>query len=136
MKMTVQRPVAIKVVMTQQFREQLISEARETINRIEENLKQIEADSRKYISTLDLQNPQQAAVASQQYESEKERLLRMKGELEWRIKEVEGLGEGIEVPFRVFEGPVEIEIGDNLLDKVTKAEIVIKDWKVIDIRTG
>lgn len=134
MAITVQRPISVKVVMTEQFRTQLLNEARDTLKRIDENLKVVDAESKKYITTMDLQNPQQASALQGQYEAEKERLLRMKGELEWRVKEVEGIGEGVELPFRVFEGPVEVKEGDNLLERVTKAEIVIKDWQVVEIR--
>ncbi|MBI2266845.1 MAG: hypothetical protein HYU64_17060 [Armatimonadetes bacterium] len=131
---TVQRPVVIKVIMTESFRTQLVGEAQETIKRIEESLKQMETTSRDYIKTIDLQNPQQGSILASQLESEKERLHKMRGELEWRIKEVEGVEEGVELPFRVFEGPVPLIVGDNFLDKVTRAEVVIKDWQVVEIR--
>jgi hypothetical protein len=130
----IKRPVAIKVVMTSDFRKQLIAEAQETIRQINDNLKHMETESQKQISALEITNPQQASLLMQQLDSEKEKLMRVKSELDWRIREVEGIQEGAEVPFRMFEGSVNINLGDNFLEKMSQAEVVIKDWLVIEIR--
>ncbi|MDQ7825014.1 MAG: YlqD family protein [Candidatus Eremiobacteraeota bacterium] len=124
------RPVAIKVLMTDDFRKQLILEARETLARIEDNLKHME-----------LALEQQAAAPGgegqelrKQIELEKARLMQLEKELNWRVAELEAVQNGAELPFRVFEGPVTLRVGDNFLDKLTRAEVVIQDWKVVEIR--
>ncbi|MCL5774325.1 MAG: YlqD family protein [Firmicutes bacterium] len=128
------RPVAVNVIMTEEFRKQLIDEANTTIAKIDENLKLLDTESKKKISALDLTNPQQASLMTQQYETEKERLMKLRGELAWKIKEVENVQDGAELPFRIFEGSVELKVGDNFLDKISKAEIIIKDWQIVEIR--
>lgn len=128
------RPVAVNVIMTEEFRKQLIEEADATIAKVDENLKLLETEAKKKISALDLTNPQQASLMTQQYETEKERLMKLRGELAWKIKEVENVQDGAELPFRIFEGSVKLKVGDNFLDKVSKAEIIIKDWQVVEIR--
>lgn len=134
MTIDIKRPVVVKVIMTEEFRKQLIQEARDTIARIEENLQHMEKEARKQIQAIEITNPQQASILTQQMETEKERLIRMRGELDWRIKEVEGVQVGAELPFRIFEGSVELKVGDNFLEKMSQAEVVLKDWQVVEIR--
>jgi len=130
----VKRPVTVKVIMTPGFREQLIQEARETITRIEENLSRLQEETHKQIVSLNISNPSQASMLTQELETEKERFTRMKAELEWRIREVEGVQDGAELPFRIFEGSVTLNVGDNFLEKMSATEVVLKDWIVVEIR--
>lgn len=130
----IKRPVAIKVIMTDKFRQQLISEAMEAIKSIEDNLHHMDSETQKQIQAVEVSNANQASLLTRQLEAEKDRLNRMRGELEWRIKEVENVQNGAELPFRMLEGSVQIKVGDNFLEKVAKAEVVIKDWKIIEIR--
>lgn len=130
----IKRPVVVKVIMTEPFRAQLISEAKETIKNIEQNLDSMEMEARKQIAAMQISNPHQASLVTQQMEAEKERLVKMRGELDWRIREVQGVELGAELPFRVFEGSVAIDVGDNFLEKMSQTEVVIKDWKVVEIR--
>lgn len=130
------RSVSVKVVMTAAFREQLIGEARETIKRIEDNLDAVESAAGAHIMALQTRNPQEASEARGQLEGEKARLIRLRNELDWRIREVEGVVDGAELPFRVLEGVTTVAVGDDFLRKMSEAEIVLKDWKVVEIRQG
>lgn len=113
------RPVSVKVIMTPAFRAQLEAEALDTIARVDRNLSIIDA---------------QSAPLSPPQEAERERLRALKGQLEWRMREVEGVEDGAELPFRDFEGRVTISVGDDFLQKVAQAEVVLHDWKVVEIR--
>lgn len=124
----IKRPVMVKVIMTEKFRKEVIEEAEQTIKQIEENLKSLE------LRTSNTTFP--SADHNQQMMVEKERLIRMKAELDWKIKEVQNVNIGAELPFRVFEGNVDIKVGDNFVTKISKAEIVLKDWEVVEVREG
>ncbi|NDD26805.1 MAG: hypothetical protein EB084_00860 [Proteobacteria bacterium] len=113
------RPVDVKVIMSPGFREQLTAEARDTLARIDRNLSIIEG----------LPEPRDA-----QQETERARLLSLKAQLEWRMREVEGVEDGAELPFRSFEGTVTLAEGDDFLQKMGHAEVVLLDWKVVEIR--
>jgi hypothetical protein len=113
------RPVVVKVIMTPLFREQLLAEARDSIARIDRNLQIIDG---------------QANPLTSQVQGDREQLATMKAQLEWRIREVEGVEDGAELPFRSFEGGVTIRPGDNFLEKMGRAEIVLRDWEVVEIR--
>jgi hypothetical protein len=120
------RTVAVKVIMTPAFRQQLIDEARETIARLDENLARLEA-------AVAVSTPAGGA-ATADVAAEQQRLLAMRGGLDWRIKEVESVSDGAEIPFRTIEGFVEVAVGDNFLHKMSQAEIVMRDWEVVEIR--
>lgn len=115
----VRRPVSVKVVMTPAFREQLTAEALDTLARIDRNLSIIEG---------------QTTPRGPQQDAEHDRMTQLKAQLEWRMREVEGVEDGAELPFRSFEGTVTISEGDDFLEKVAQAEIVLCDWKVVELR--
>jgi len=125
-RIEVKRPVVVKVIMTDEFRTQLQNESAETIKRIDESLQSL--------VTAGAAAPPPAAEMAAGIEMEKERLHRMKKEVEWKLKEVDGIQNDMEVPYRVLEGSVTLAVGDDFLSRMTKAEVVIKDWKVVEIR--
>ncbi len=126
-RIDIKRPVIVKVIMTDAFRHQLITESTETMKRIEDNLKNM-------MESEGL-NPDDNAMHSRIME-EKERLLQLKREMDWRIRELDAVQNGAELPYRAFEGSVSIGMGDDFADKMTRAEIILKDWKVVEIRTS
>jgi hypothetical protein len=67
---------------------------------------------------------------------ELDRLNQMKAELTLRMSQMENAQDGEEFPFRIFEGSVQVKVGDNLMEKVSKTEIVMKDWQVVEIRNA
>jgi hypothetical protein len=127
----IKRPVVVKVIMTENFRNQLIGEATETMKRIEDNFKQMEAAHEAFSAEKDDARLEERKT---QLKVERERLEQMNRELNWRINELQGVQDGVEVPYRVFECFVSLKVGDNFLDKMSQAEIVIKDWEIVEIR--
>jgi hypothetical protein len=130
----IKRPITVKVIMTQGFKDQLIGEARETLNKLEMNLKIIEEQMMGQISNLAESDPERAINMSQQLEADQEKLKAMKAELSWKIRELESTENGAEYPLQMLEGSVSVRIGDNLLERLSKCEVLIKDWKVLEIR--
>lgn len=124
-RIDIKRPVIVKVIMTDAFRHQLITETTETMKRIEDNLKNM----------MEPGGPNSDDKAMQsRIMAEKERLLQLKNEMDWRIRELEAVQNGAELPYRAFEGSVSIGVGDDFADIMTRAEVILKDWKVVEIR--
>ncbi|MBI2251364.1 MAG: hypothetical protein HYU63_01170 [Armatimonadetes bacterium] len=130
----IKRPIVVKIIMTLEFKEQLINETVNTINQISENIKHIETIHDSHADTKN-EEPQSKSPF-QGGQMGLDQLKQLKQELEWKIKEFEAVKEGAELPFRVFEGSVQLKIGDNFLSKMAKAEVVVKNWKVVEIREG
>lgn len=129
----IKRPVLIKVIMTDDFRDQLTSEAEATLARIEENIEILDKECEKKAEELK-EKPEELKQFKDAVNADKERLAQMKAELDLRTQQLNNAANGEEYPFRVFEGPVVVKVGDNMMDKVSKTEIVLKDWKVVEIR--
>jgi hypothetical protein len=128
------RLVVVKVIMTQAFRDQMTREAQDTLKRLQENLAAIEGAALPQLETLKGTEPEQAAQLGERLEVERQRVQQAKSQLDWRVRELEGVQEGAELPFRTFEGPVTLTVGDDFLKKMANTEIVLKDWEVVEIR--
>ena len=128
------RPIMLKVIMTPEFRQQMIDEANTSIARLDDNITAIEQEGKDQLAELEESNPDKAQAMKQQMEADNEQLFQMKAELAWKIKEIENVEDGAELPFRVLEGSVQLKVGDDILNKLSKTEVVIKDWKVVEIR--
>lgn len=130
------RPVRIVVLMTPSFRQRFIEEARAQIEGLEENLRRLEFSVAPEAVPSPPADPRQAELIRQQIDAERARLVRRRGEIEWRIKEVEAVPEGAELPYRTCESPVALSLGDDFLERMAEIEVVLKDWKVVALRTA
>ncbi|MEW6281439.1 MAG: YlqD family protein, partial [Candidatus Eremiobacterota bacterium] len=119
-KVTIAHPVQVKVVMTSAFREELRSEVQTSIQQLQENL-----------DRLDGVQPAEGEAAPW-LEAERARLRRLKGELEWRLREAEQVKEGAELPTTTYQGLVEVAVGDHFRSKLA-SEVVLKDGVVVAI---
>jgi hypothetical protein len=133
MSLTIMRPVALKVIVTEQFKAEMEREFQEAADTTQRRIEQIDFQGKRVLSGLQT-DLSQAMQVRQQIEDEKRRQEAVKKDLLERAKEVRELELGAEFPRGTLESMVEIKEGDNLYDKLTAAEIVIKDGVVVAIR--
>ena len=69
-----------------------------------------------------------------QLEFEKVRLAEIKKDMEVKMNAFKNVPEGQEIVFRILEGPVDVKEGDDIQKILHGAEIVVKDWKVMELR--
>ena len=128
----VKRPVAIKVIMTEDFRKQILDETSDSLKKNEEMFAQAESMYEKTkkggASVEDLTN------IKKQLEFEKVRLADIKKDMEVKMNAFKNVPEGQEIVFRILEGPVDVKEGDDIQKILKGAEIVVKDWKVVELR--
>jgi len=132
--MTITRPIALRVIVTEQFKEEMAKELQEAADTTQRRIDQIDFQARRVLADLQRTDLTQAMQVRQQIEAEKGRQESVKKELLDRAKEVQELAMGTEFPRGTLEGVVDLSEGDNLYEKLTGAEIVIKDGVVIEIR--
>ena len=132
--MTITRPIALRVIVTEQFKEEMAKELQEAADTTQRRIDQINFQARRVLADLQRTDLTQAMQVRQQIEAEKGRQESVKKELLDRAKEVQELAMGTEFPRGTLEGVVDLSEGDNLYEKLTGAEIVIKDGVVIEIR--
>jgi septal ring factor EnvC (AmiA/AmiB activator) len=132
--MKLKRPITIKAIVTEDFKAQVKDELTKTISRIEAASQQLDMNLRRYVPELAKTDLNQASRLRQEIEAERQKQDSAKTELAERLKEITDLEIGDEFMQGQIEGEVEIQVGDNLFDKIGDAEIVVKDGIVQEIR--
>jgi Ni,Fe-hydrogenase I large subunit len=132
--MQVKRPVTVIAIVTEQFKQQLIKEIEESIAQVDAGLQALDSQARRYLLQLQTADLAQASAFRRQVDAEKAKQEGMKSELQARLKEAEALAIDSEFPRGTLESYVEVAAGDNLIEKIGRAEIIVKDDVVIEVR--
>jgi 5-bromo-4-chloroindolyl phosphate hydrolysis protein len=128
----IKRPVTIKVIMTEAFRKQILDETSESLKKNEEMFAQAENMYQK--TQKSGASEEDLTIIRKQLELERARLADIKKDMEVKMQAFKNVPEGQEIVFRVLEGPVDVKEGDDFKKILHGAEIVVKDWKVIELR--
>ena len=129
---TVQRPVVIKTIVTESFKRLYVADLEEAIKRVDAILQQIDVQTRRF--ELERQVTPQTRNLRAQLELERQRQEAAKMELQARLREAQALQLNTEFTQGSIEGLVEIGVGDNLFDKISRTEVIVKDGIVMEIR--
>lgn len=129
---TVIRPVVVKAIVTESFKELYRRDLEEGLRRVEEVLGQIDTQLRRV--ELERQVSPQNRAVRQQLEVERSRQQAMRAELRDRLGEAHNLVLNSEFPQTTVDAHVEVRVGDNLFGRLTRTEIVVKDGIVMEIR--
>jgi len=132
--LTITRPVALRVIVTEQFKQEMETELQGAVDSVQRRIDQIDFQARRVLADLQRTDINQAMQVRQQIEAEKGRQESARNELLERMKEIKALEMGSEFARGTVEGVVEIKEGDNFYDKLTQTEIVVKDGIVVEIR--
>jgi hypothetical protein len=132
MGITVVRPVVVKAIVTETFKKQYLGELEDTVKRLDSVITQIDTQIRR--ADLERQLSPQSRAFRQQLEVERSRQEAARMELQARIKEAEALEINSEFSQGTVESMVALNVGDNFFTRLARAEIIIKDGIVIEIR--
>lgn len=132
MGLTISRPVVIKAIVTESFKRLYVQDLEETIKRVEAFVQQLDAQIRR--ADLERQVSPQSRAIRQQLELERARQEATRAELAMRLREAQQLELNSEFTQGTVESVVDVTVGDNLLNKLGRAEIVIKDGIIMEIR--
>ncbi len=132
MGITVSRPVVIKAIVTESFKRLYIQDLEEAIKRVDSLEQQLASQIRR--TELERTVTPQARAVRQQLELEHARQEATRAELEMRLREAQQLELNAEFTQGSVESLVEVKVGDNLFTKVGRAEIVVKDGIIMEIR--
>ena len=131
---TAKRSIAVQVIVTEQFKEELKQELTEAAEETQRRIDRMEFHSRRVLADLQATDLTQAMTARRQIEAEKRRHETLKQDIVQQIQEAEKLEIGSEYPRGTIEGTVELTEGDNLFEKLTGSQIVVKDGVIIEVR--
>lgn len=129
------RVVMVKAIVTEAFKQNLINELERAVKNLENQMTQVETQSKNYLEDLKKKGlMQKAAAFKHQLEEERARQAAAKSDLMMKIEEAKRLQLGSEFVQGPLEGPVVVSVGDNLYKKVGGAEIIVKDGIIQEIR--
>ena len=132
--MILNRQIVLKAIVTPRLKESLIAEVNEAVERVNETQDQLEVQSRRVMLELQRTDLNRAMAFRQQLDAEKRKHSDLKEELEERLKEYQALEMGTEFVRGVIEGQVDVQVGDNLMNKMSRAEILTEDDIIREIR--
>lgn len=140
-KLILKRPVNIKVIVTDRWKEEVVQQLQGQINQLDGNLQALDLQGQRAISEIQKtsikppgpQVTQQIENIQGQVNQKKGELLQQKNQLLTQLQQVQSLEQDQEVSQGQMESFFTIEKGQNLIQKLN-LEIVVKDGIVEDIR--
>lgn len=127
------RQIAVKAVVTENFKVQITGELNRNLQQIDAELQQLEFKGKRAIA--DLEKKAQGAPDLQmkiesvrgQMEVERARLQQLKEDLEGQGRTVAELPLGGVVTQFTIESPIEVRVGENIFQRLEGGEILIKE---------
>ena len=130
----VKRPIQVIAIVTEELKQELMQELQEAADNTQQRIEQMEFQGRRYLADVQRNNLTQAMAVRQQLEKEKSKYEDIKKELQERMQEVTALEIESEDARGTLESEVQIAVGDNLFEKLGRAQVVIKDGVIQEIR--
>ena len=136
------RQVAVKAIVTENFKGQVANEIGRNLQQIDAELQQLEFKGQRAIADIEKRAGQpvpaevrvQIETIRQQVESEKMRLLQLKEEMQAQQQALAELPIGSVVTQFTVENPIEVRIGENIFQRLEGGEILVKDGVIQEIR--
>ncbi len=136
------RQVAIRTIVTENFKTQVSEEIARNLQQIETEMQQMEFRVKRAIADLEKKAGASATVDDKaqignlraQLETEKIRLNQLKEDMQGQSKALVELPIGSVVTQFTLESPVEVKVGENVFQKLEGGEILVKDGIVQEIK--
>ncbi len=134
--MLLKRQVVWRAVVTERLKEQLKGEVQNLIGQVQGAQDELERQSRRIMLELQRTDLQRSMAVRQQVDAERQRHENTRRELEEQLQDYEGLELGTIVDLRTVEGWVDVNVGDNIVNKLALASILVEDDIVKEVSEG
>jgi len=136
------RQVAIRTIVTENFKTQVSEEIARNLQQIETEMQQMEFRVKRAIADLEKKAGAAATADDRaqignlraQLETEKIRLNQLKEDMQGQSKALVELPIGSVVTQFTLESPIEVKVGENVFQKLEGGEILVKDGIVQEIK--
>ena len=136
------RQIAVRAIVTENFKSQVANEISRNIQQIDAELQQLEFKGKRAVSDIEKRAGGivsadarvQIETIRNQVEAEKMRLLQLKEEMQGQNQALNELPVGSVVTQFTVENPVEVRIGENIFQRLEGGEILVKDGIIQEIR--
>lgn len=134
MSLIVKRPVVLKNIVTEEFKKRLREDLSNAIKQINIRIDQMNFQEKRVITDDKQHSKKEIGVMQERLRQERVRQERVKNDLQRRLNEIPSLEIGSEFISGNYEAPVKIEIGDDIRQKLSQAEIIVKDGIVVETK--
>ena len=131
---SVKRSIGVRVIVTEEFKTELKGELEQAATETQRRIDQMELHSRRLVADMQTTDLSQAMQARRQIEAERQRHDALKQDIQRQLQEVDKLEIGSEYPRGTLEGVVDLQQGDDLVQKLSGSQIVIKDGVIVEVR--
>ncbi|MDR1961460.1 MAG: YlqD family protein [Gracilibacteraceae bacterium] len=134
---TIFREIALKQIVTQKSKDIALKQLHDQLTELMAEIEAYEEEKTRMLTGFALRGGEGGQMENlrRQLDGESSRFFVRKDELMRQIGEVQNLREGEEIPAGSVEGPRVLQVGDDFA-ALAKAEIVLKDGMVAEIRDG
>lgn len=134
--MLIRQPVAVKVILTEETKQQILNEQRQQVEGLMAELDQIDQQGKQALEQAMAQGGQAAQQIRQQIDEERNKRLEQREQLIQQIQQIQQLDLGTELQNMTVETTIEVKVGDDWSKVLLGSEIVVKDGVVHEIRRG
>lgn len=134
--LSIRQPVAVKFILTETTKQQILEEHRRQIDRLTSELEQLDVQSRQAIEQAMSQGGDAAQQVRDRFEQEKAARVQQREQLIQQIQQIQQMELGTEIQNMNVETNVDVHVGDDWGKVLRGAEIIIKDGIVHEIRRG
>lgn len=134
--MLIKRQVLIKSLVTESLKKDLIEKFNKLIELSEKRLSEIVSEEKKFLLTAPTLEPNYIQAIRSRLKEQKEEEERVKESLVKERDNIKNLKDGDLYTHGYIEGYVDVNEGDDFFKKLEKAEIILKDGKILEIKNG
>lgn len=134
--LSIRQPVAVKFILTELTKQQILTEHRRQIDRLTEELEQLEVQGKEALEQAMAAGGDVAQQVRAQIDQERINREQQREQLIQQIQQIQQMELGTEVQNMNVETSIDVQVGDDWGKILRGAEIVIKDGIVYEIRRG
>ncbi|MFD1677237.1 YlqD family protein [Alicyclobacillus fodiniaquatilis] len=132
--MDIRQPVAVKLILTEGTKQQILQEQRRQIEQVMNELEQLESQGREALQQAMAQGGDFAQQVRQQLENEKNTREQRREELFQQMQQIQQMELGAEIQNMTVETVVSVKPGDDWSKVLLGAEIIVRDGVIQEIR--
>ncbi|MHB1685184.1 MAG: YlqD family protein [Bacilli bacterium] len=132
--LTIRQPVTVKMILTEETKQNWLAELRRLINGTIAELEELEFRSKQLLREAEKQGGAAVKATEEQIEVERMQRVERREQLIAQLSQIQQMDLNAEVPNGTVETTVDVQIGDSWDAVLLGGEIVVKDGVVVEIR--
>ncbi len=132
--LTIRQPVTVKMILTEETKQNWLAELRRLINSTIAELEELEFRSKQLLRDAEKQGDAAVKATEEQIEMERMQRVQRREQLIAQLSQIQQMDLNAEVPNGTVETTVDVQVGDSWEAVLLGGEIVVKDGVVVEIR--